>query len=100
MKRHFGYDENKGIRPKRAINQDNDYLKRFTLPKPTINEAPGLRNYDIENQNRTEQVEETKAANPFTEKEHIAAAPTASCIKRMSEHPRARLRKIWSKGNE
>jgi hypothetical protein len=78
---------------------NNEYLKRFTLPKPTFSQSKKLRNYD-ETKQRKGIYEENKVGNVVNDKEQGTPNPTASCIKRMSEHPRQRLRKIWDKGNE
>lgn len=79
------------------VPKDNEYLKRFTLPKPTIDESGKLRNYDVGKQRRG-LVEENKVGRVIQGNNRAAPDPTASCIKRMSDHPRARLRKMWSKG--
>lgn len=73
---------------------DSQYSRRITLPR---NEPLANQNSNIKSPFK----EETKNSNiEQDEMMRMANEITQSYIKRVSEHPKARLRKIWSKDEE
>ena len=65
---------------------DNNYLKRFILPKPYLEKQKDQSNFS--KWNNKNPFEENKIINLLPSKADISA----SWIKRMSEHPRDRLK--------